>query len=260
MLFISITTCVALLASLATLVLIMRVHRKQKKLNKRIVDLAQNAQRLSIDEFRQGSAFSWLNDYLKPSQPLPALRGWACSPDFALLLIQHIDRRQSRTIVEFGGGSSTAICATHLKNIGQGHIYSFDHDESFAQHTRDDLCDRGLQDLVDLQVAPLTPSPYFGSSQSALRWYDTDVINRLPNHIDMVIIDGPPSLDGAPMARYPALPALYDKLSPECVLLLDDADREAETAVIQRWLHEFPDFKLQRPTAEKGAAVLYRQG
>lgn len=260
MLFISITTCVALLSSLATLVLLMRVHRKQKKLNKRIVDLAQDQQRISINEFRQVAAFNWLNDYLKPSQPFPALRGWACSPDFALSLIQNIDHRQPRTIVEFGGGSSTAICATHLNNIGQGYIYSFDHDESFAQNTRDDLCDRGLQDLVDLQVAPLMPSSRFGSSQSALRWYDTDVINRLPDHIDMIIIDGPPNLDGDSMARYPALPALYDKLSPKCVLLLDDAERAAETAVIQRWLHEFPEFKLQRPTAEKGAAVLYRQG
>ena len=45
--------------------------------------------------------------------------------------------------------------------------------------------------------------------------------------IDLLIIDGPPVKTNQ-LARYPALPLLFSKLSKECIIILDDAARPSE--------------------------------
>jgi hypothetical protein len=50
-----------------------------------------------------------------------------------------------------------------------------------------------------------------------------------------------------------------NRLSPNAVVLLDDADRADEQDTVRNWLAEFPDFELQMLPHIKGTAVLRRK-
>jgi hypothetical protein len=60
----------------------------------------------------------------------------------------------------------------------------------------------------------------------------------MPDRFGLVVCDGPPSqtLGG----RYGLAPVMKDRLGPGCVILLDDASREGEQEVVQRWAKELP--------------------
>ena len=75
-------------------------------------------------------------------------------------------------------------------------------------------------------------------------------------HRDL-IVDGPPT-KGNPLARYPALKTLYDKLSPEAVILVDDMIRPGEKEMVRRWLAEYPDLRAEHLETEVGTAILRR--
>ena len=44
-------------------------------------------------------------------------------------------------------------------------------------------------------------------------------------------------------SRYPALPALADRLAADALVFLDDADREPEREIVARWAEEVPDWR-----------------
>jgi predicted O-methyltransferase YrrM len=141
-----------------------------------------------------------------------------------------------------------------LKKLGGGKVWSVDHDEHFAESSRQAVQTHGLQDYVTITHVPLGMHTFSG--RPAL-WYDPKCLIGLPQ-IDMVIVDGPPSHMGE-MMRYPALPVLHSLLSQEAVLILDDASREQERKVVRAWLQEFPDFQFEWIDTEKGTAILWRR-
>jgi hypothetical protein len=52
--------------------------------------------------------------------------------------------------------------------------------------------------------------------------------------------------------RYPALPALGDRLTADAAVILDDVDRPGERAIIEAWERETP-FRFQRHDAARVA-------
>ena len=57
--------------------------------------------------------------------------------------------------------------------------------------------------------------------------------------IDLLLVDGPPAYaTGYGLARYPALPALHDRLAPGATVVLDDVERPGEQEVLRRWERE----------------------
>ena len=54
---------------------------------------------------------------------------------------------------------------------------------------------------------------------------------------DLLLVDGPPG-DCGPASRKPALSRLAAKLSPGCLVMLDDADRPGEAEAIREWERE----------------------
>lgn len=257
--FMIILNCGTFLVALITLGLVLKTRAEQEKLRRRQKNNDTRQAALLANEFRQTAAFIELKDLLQPVRPLPPLREWAISPDFGLLLARLIDDTKPRVIVEFGGGSSTLVCAYRAAQYPDCHIYSYDHDASFAKLTRKQLKEHGLISYVDVRHAPLSSTPFLDTDGNTIAWYGEAQGEPLdlPDRIDMVVVDGPPShLD--PWARYPSLPALYDRLSPGCVFVLDDADRSEEHRVVARWLKECPEFRMDTPLTEKGAAILTR--
>lgn len=72
----------------------------------------------------------------------------------------------------------------------------------------------------------------------------------------MLIIDGPPD-DLQSLSRYPAIPLLFDHLSEEAIIILDDYDRVSERAVVDLWQQQF-DLKIKAIAIEEQAIVLQK--
>ena len=59
------------------------------------------------------------------------------------------------------------------------------------------------------------------------------------------MVDGPPGRT-TKLARYPAVPALREKLRPGATVMLDDCHRRDERETLRRWLDEVPGLSLLR--------------
>ncbi|MBP2340134.1 tRNA A58 N-methylase Trm61 [Saccharothrix coeruleofusca] len=146
----------------------------------------------------------------------------------------------SRTVaVECGCGASSVVLARLLARRGFGHLLSVEHDERTAAFVASQLRREGLGHVARVVHAPLSPHPAaLGSSQ----WYDPRLVHDevsgfVERHglVDLLLVDGPLLGD----ARYPALPVLSGVLAPGAAILVDDADRPGEQAVLVRWAEEF---------------------
>jgi rhodanese-related sulfurtransferase len=201
--------------------------------------------------FAQLQALSALERLLTLDLPLPPMRGWAASPDFLYFLARRILETKPKIVVECSSGVSTVVAARCLQKIGSGHVYSLEHETLYADKTRGLLLEYGLQSWATVLDAPLSVRP--GSTP----WYSLDALPSDLPPIDLLVVDGPP-VATAPMARYPALPRLIDRMAPLFAVLVDDADRADEVAMLERWLREFPNLKSTRIPAEKGMALVER--
>ncbi len=56
----------------------------------------------------------------------------------------------------------------------------------------------------------------------------------------------------------PVGPVLFPKLAPGAAVFLDDAARDDEKRIIERWEREFPDLERQDHGCEKGCISLTR--
>lgn len=188
--------------------------------------------------------------------PLPPLTGWAASPELVATLVDLVRRHRPRTILELGSGASTVAMAYALEQHaeGAGHVHSLDHEADYGAATRAEAVRHGLDDLATVHHAPLRQATFDGQT---FAWYDLDALPHDLPPLDLVVVDGPPR-ETNPQARYPALPALLDRLSDRALVVLDDADRADEAALLDRWLARYDGFAVERYPSPKGTAVLRR--
>lgn len=199
------------------------------------------------------SLFS-LNSLLELRAPLPRMRGWAISPDFANLLMALVSKQSPHVVVEAGCGVSTVVLAYYLEKLGDARLYSLEHDSDYAAEVRAMLLEHRLDGVA--QVIDSSLKSYELSGRSWL-CYDLDSLDMV-DEIDLLIIDGPP-VNCQRLARYPVLPLLKNKLSGNAVVVLDDASRRDERRILEEWRKEFGDFSFEIIPLEKGAAVLRRK-
>ncbi|WP_295991383.1 class I SAM-dependent methyltransferase [Rugamonas sp.] len=230
---------------------------KVRRVHLMMYDLGNNIVQENAGLYRQIEALRGLELELDLKKSLPALRGWAASPDFLLEIVRHALDEKPRTVVECSSGTSTLVLARCMQLNGGGKVYSLEHDPAYARQTRENLVRMGLSDYAEVLDAPLRPLELDGARWS---WYQHGVLPAgLP--IDLLVIDGPPMNTGS-LARYPAGPALFGQLSASGAVFLDDAARAEETAILARWKLEFPQLEQGSRYCEKGCAVLRvpRQG
>lgn len=208
----------------------------------------------NFHHYRQLEAMMSLYDMLDIRYPLPPLRLWVISPDFANLLVGHILRHKPKLLVELGSGASTILSSYCVEKIGVGKIVSFEHIEDFAEASRRGLDEHGLTEYAKVIQGDLTTTTIKGQSY---QWYDTLNMQDLSN-IDLLVVDGPP--DGThKMARYPALPVLYDRLADNAIILVDDYMRDDEYEMVNLWIEEFDLEVVQTIDTEKGTAILRKK-
>jgi predicted O-methyltransferase YrrM len=169
-----------------------------------------------------------------PADALPNLGSWKADAGLLALLAEHILSARPQLVVEFGTGASTLVIARALQIAGGGRLISFEQHEDFVTATRLWLADFGLE--ADLRAVPLRPSP---EGWPGL-WYDH---GRLPDGIDMMLIDGPPWTIH-PLTRGAAA-SLFGSIAPGGTVFLDDAARPGERLVARRWRKEHSDFDFR---------------
>tara|TARA_R110002126_G_scaffold36678_6_gene111229 strand:- start:1022 stop:1798 length:777 start_codon:yes stop_codon:yes gene_type:complete len=245
-------------ALLAVLVLLLYVLWKVRAVHLKVYDVMdavrQTQDRDLVNHFQQSQLVRILEHELDLDRPLPALRGWAASPDFLLVITRHARDRRPKIVVECSSGVSTIVLARVAQLNGQGHVYSLEHDPVFGAQTRQELHARGLAEWATVIDAPLTEHRIDGD---AWPWYS---LENLPvDEIDQIVIDGPPYSVG-PLARYPAGPLLFGKVREDGAAFLDDADRVEETEISERWVRELSGWKMNTEYCEKGCRRFTRRG
>jgi predicted O-methyltransferase YrrM len=234
----------------ASLLLCAYTLHKVRLIHMMLHDVRDQSQRESAALFRQLEALHGLYIELGLSRSLPDTRGWAASPDFLLELTRYALSDKPKVIVECSSGTSTTVLARCMQINGGGKVYSLEHDPVYARETRRQLERHGLSAWAEVIDAPLTAQEFAGATWP---WYAMDGLS--PPEIDMLVIDGPPQATRS-LARYPAGPALFGRLSPGAAVLLDDARRPDEQQILRRWANEFPEIEQRQLPCEKGAAML----
>lgn len=194
-------------------------------------------------------------------EPLAAMTGWSVAPEFGWWLYNYVKDKSPRKIVELGSGVSTLIIASALQRSGGGRIVSFESDLDYCRKTESLLQLCGLDGFAEVIYAPLREYEIGGQ---VYRWYSVpfdllDVFSGAEG-IDLLLIDGPPKSTNF-HARYPAYPLLRRYFHNGTMLVLDDAQREEETQILERWLSEAPgDFVVERlADVRHGPALFYPQ-
>lgn len=187
--------------------------------------------------------------------PMPRPGTWAASEDLLLWLAGYVLEHRPKTVVDLGSGQSSVWMAAAMRTAGyDGQVFGIDHDEAYAEGTRDLARRQGVEDWLTVVHAPLHEQEIAGKT---VRWYDLDALSGIRD-IDLMSVDGPPG-QGTSHARWPALPALHDRLSSAAVVVLDDMIRRDEQEILDDWTARFPDFAVERLDFEKGAAIMRRR-
>lgn len=159
--------------------------------------------------------------------------GWSADEDYLARLLREAESTKG-CIVECGSGLSTLLLATVAARTGV-EVHSLEHNEEWRQRVLGALAAHGLTGAT-VHSAPL-------KNYGDFDWYTLPP--QLPDNVSLVVCDGPPSatLGG----RYGMLPVLRSHFASECTILLDDAVRAPEIAILDRWEAE------ARATSERHA-------
>lgn len=166
---------------------------------------------------------------------------WSISPALAAWLeeLSH-ERPGIRRILELGPGWSTSLLAAGWPLAS---ITTIEHDWRFA---RQHLSDLSRLANVRLIIAPLVESPATGL------WYD--LADLTFSGIDLLLIDGPPG-GLRPRIRAGAA-SLLPALSPGALVVLDDACRADESALVDDWCRT--RFEALEPLYDGGRFFVWR--
>lgn len=156
------------------------------------------------DNYKQIEAMFSLFSIIKPTRPFPPLRHWVISPDLANIIVSHVLENKPKCVVECSSGVSTLIIAYCLRKLGNGKVYSLEHDEEFAKITTENIRLHGLEDYAAVVHAPLTKITVNGNKY---HWFNIDGGLTGIKNIDFLFVDGPP-LRTQRLARYPCCTAI----------------------------------------------------
>jgi len=161
---------------------------------------------------------------------MPPSGQWALDARSLAHLLDIVRVNGPRMVVELGSGTSSIWLGYALQQTG-GKLVTVDHTENYGELTRAAVKRHGLDDTVEVLIAPIV------SSGEGAPWYDRGVLSGLRG-IDLLLVDGPPKAV-AERVRQPALPYFADRLEANALVLLDDAHRPDESAIADEWADHY---------------------
>ncbi|GAB3655857.1 class I SAM-dependent methyltransferase [Glycomyces tarimensis] len=228
------------------------LRASQDAMHERLEAVEKRAERQARSAYAQIEDMTALYRDIDAAGSLPRMRGWAAGPELLRFLYEEILDHKRARVLECGSGTTTVIMAYAMRSLGFGKVTALEHDPHYADLARLELTERGLAEWGEVVDAPLSDVEIDGE---VWRWYDPLVIHA--GELDLLVVDGPPGATG-PLARYPALPVLADRLAEHALVVLDDADRPDERAIARRWTERFPRFQGERLGHSRGTFLLRR--
>lgn len=209
--------------------------------------------------YAQFESLTWLQRQLSIKRQLPPLRGWAMSPDILLQLHTYILNNQPKLVVELGCGASTLVIADAMRQNGCGQLISLEHSSYYGKQTLLRLKAEDLHPWVSLRIGELVTWKgqhlNLDASEASSRWYPQKLLEDV-SEVELLLVDGPPE-NTCKYARYPALPALIDRLAPQVEIWMDDTIRMEEKEICKYWAETY-GFELEFSALEKGLGILRR--
>ncbi|MBM3496220.1 MAG: class I SAM-dependent methyltransferase, partial [Armatimonadetes bacterium] len=193
--------------------------------------------------------------------PMPVMGGARVAADLAALLVDHILSHAPVVICEFGSGLSTVLlaAAARMASTRDGaarRVVSFDHDERYAEETRQLVRVYGLDAIVQVVHAPL--ERYRDAQGNDCCSYDRRMLaHHVSRPVDLLFVDGPPRLLTA-TGRRDSVMQLAPMLGDRATLIFDDAHRDR--ALIEQLEEVLKVRKARLVDLAKGAAVLSLAG
>jgi hypothetical protein len=148
---------------------------------------------------------------------------WSAQHEFLSACLQHVGETDG-PVLECGSGLSTVLIGAVAQSRGI-RVYSLEHEPKWATRVQKYLRKYRIHS-VTMCLAPIR-------SYGDFDWYALPSLQTIPPKVSLVICDGPPG--GTRGGRYGLVPVMLDKLSPECVILLDDGARDDERSIANRW-------------------------
>jgi hypothetical protein len=170
-------------------------RRLRETIRKGVTGLARETAQYQADylqvqlrkEFQQVESLAALYYELRPARSIPATRSWSASPDLLRTLYEKVRYGDQRLVLECGSGVSTLVFGYALRARGQGRVVALEHDEHYAELSRELLRAHGLSDWAEIRSAPLKPVDLDDDSWP---WYDLAEVPPRANHQQQV--DWPP--------------------------------------------------------------------
>ena len=148
--------------------------------------------------------------------------GIAAQTAYLLEVARHVSQT-SGPILECGSGVTTLLIGLLAERRGV-HSWTLEHFPEWHKRVTEALARQNITSVNNC-FAPLRDYGDFS-------WYDPPR-EGLPDKFSLIVCDGPPgSTKGG---RYGVVPVLKEKLAPGTIILLDDADRDAEADALRRW-------------------------
>lgn len=154
--------------------------------------------------------------------------GWTLTRRCARRLLEHLEARPAKRILEAGSGISTVLLADYARRH-RATLVSLEHLPQYLAATRDLLDRFALAPYADLRLAPLALR--LCADGHRYPWYRAE----LAGVFDFVLIDGPPQTEG----RQAALFALAPYLADPWHVWLHDGARPHEQACVDLWHRHF---------------------
>lgn len=149
---------------------------------------------------------------------------WSAKEEFMQGFLAHA-LEAAGPVLECGSGLSTLLLGLVAQRNGV-RVWTLEHNPFWAERVRGALAEFGIT-AAEVCVSPLR-------DHGGFTWYDPP--SHLPGDFSLVVCDGPPW--DTPGGRYGLLPVMGERLRPGASILLDDAHRPDEQAVLERWAAE----------------------
>lgn len=183
---------------------------------------------------------------------------WSFNEESLNLLESQLRAARPRYTLEFGCGLSTFCTAALLNEMwgpdGDWTIFGIEQDENHAAWVRTILARLGLEQHVEIKVAPLVRQSTLGVEVASYDISQDEIVAFLKGRRpSFVVIDGP---FGEGPVRLATLPLVLPYLEKDAVVLLDDALRDNELMIIKAWRRLGVRVRGIRPI-RSGLAELY---
>ena len=163
---------------------------------------------------------------------------WSISPSTILHVLNDISINQPKNIIEFGSGISTIYIAKLIKlNKLKVKFFVVESDNTWIDQMKKELKLNDLENFIEFIHAPIVKISNDLTYKNQTTWYDIKILKSILGDIkyfDLILVDGPIGSSSS-FARYSAIPFLFNKISNNCRIYLDDVDRKDEKEITKQW-------------------------